>query len=133
MENKKRIIIVDDDQGTCLLLDTRLKSWGFATDVAYDGQSGLNKILHDLPDLVILDLKLPALPGEEVCRQMRKNATTEKIPVIMLTGKTADVDRVVGRVIGANLYLTKPFKAEDLLNGINQLIAGNAESGRGRP
>jgi DNA-binding response OmpR family regulator len=71
---------------------------------------------------VILDLKLPALPGEEICRQIRKNETTAKIPVIMLTGKTDDVDRVVGRVIGANIYLTKPFKPEDLFNGINQLI-----------
>jgi DNA-binding response OmpR family regulator len=122
MENKKRILIIDDDENICKLLDSRLKSWGFDTDIARDGKSGLDKIFLNPPDLVILDLKLPALPGEEICRQIRKNETTAKIPVIMLTGKTDDVDRVVGRVIGANIYLTKPFKPEDLFNGINQLI-----------
>lgn len=122
MENKKKILIIDDDHNICQLLDLRLKRCGFDTDVTFDGKSGLDKILSNPPDLVILDLKLPALPGEEICRRVRKNETTQKLPIIMLTGKSDDVNKVIGRVIGADLYLTKPFKAEDLLSGINQLI-----------
>lgn len=119
---KKKILLIDDEKNLCKLLSLFIEDWGFDIIVAHDGKDGLAKAKKESPDLIILDLMLPALPGEEVCRQIRKDEKIEKTPIIMLTAKTADVDRVIGKVIGADCYLEKPFNIEELLKEINKRL-----------
>jgi len=125
---KKKILLIEDDDSMVKILEFRLKKNGFNVVVALDGEEGMEKVKKNKLDLVILDLMLPKLPGEEVCRRMRKDRETADIPVIMLTAKALDVDRIVGKVIGADYYITKPFDPEDLLKKINKLIDGKKNS-----
>ena len=116
--DKKKILIIDDEIAIADGLKYILEEQGYCVIVANDGEEGLQKAEKDTPDLIILDLHLPKLPGEEVCRTIRKNERLNNTPIIMLTAKDLDVDRVVGRVIGANAYITKPFEMENLLKQI---------------
>jgi len=118
----KRILIADDDVQLVDMLQIRLEANGYEVITAYDGQKALEKAQTQAPDLVILDLILPKLPGEEVCREIRDNEKTTDLPIIMLTGKTSDVDRVVGKVIGANYYIPKPFEDDELLSRVKELL-----------
>ncbi|UCD15586.1 MAG: response regulator [Candidatus Omnitrophota bacterium] len=122
MEKKKKVLIVDDEVDIVKTLTYILEREGYAVYGAVDGTEGLEKVTQHMPDLIILDLRLPLLPGEEVCRRIRKDEATAKIPIIMLTAKDLDVDRVIGKVIGANYYITKPFDIKDLLGKIKSLI-----------
>jgi len=108
MEQKK-ILVVDDEADIATTIKYMLEQEGYYVCVAADGRQGLEKVKQCSPDLLILDLKLPKLPGEEVCREVRRDEKTEKLPIIMLTAKKSDTDRVIGRVIGADCYMTKPF------------------------
>lgn len=121
---KKRILIVEDEYSASKFLSLRLKKLGFEISTAFDGITGLKEALETPPDLVILDLMIPKLPGEEVCKSIRENLDEKiaRIPIIMLTGKDALVDKVVGKVIGANAYLTKPYEFEDLLKEIKRIV-----------
>lgn len=118
----KKILIVDDESDICEVLSKRLQQAGFQTIIAYDGEEALRKAAQEKPDLIILDLMLPKIPGEEVCKKIKNNAETCAIPIIMLTAKASDVDRVIGRVIGADSYIMKPYKANELLQEINRFI-----------
>lgn len=120
--NMKKILVIEDDKITCDFLASRIKRWGFEVITAYDGKEGLDKARQERPDLVLLDLRLPKLPGEEVCRQIRKFDDTKEIPIIIETAKDSDTDRVIGRVIGADCYLTKPYDSRHLLYQINRLL-----------
>lgn len=120
---RRKILLIEDDYELCEFLELHIKHWGFDLTVAHDGQDGLEKTQELHPDLVILDLGLPKLPGEEVCRQLRKDDDTAEIPILMETAKDSDVDRVVGRVIGADGYLVKPFSPQELLKEIKRIIA----------
>ena len=120
--SKKRILIVDDEPGIITMIKYFLEEKEFDVSVAYDGEEGLKKVKRDYPDLVILDLMLPKLVGEEVCRQIRSDKGTSDIPVIMLTAKNLEVDRIIGRVIGADYYMTKPFDFVELLSNIYDLL-----------
>ena len=118
----KKILVIDDDAQLVSLIQIRLEANGYEVITAYDGQEALEKIRGWMPDLIILDLMLPKLPGEEVCREVRKDEKTKNIPIIMLTGKTSDTDRVVGRVIGADCYMPKPFEVGVFLEKVKKLI-----------
>ena len=91
----------------------------------FDGATGLREAIDKIPDLLILDLMIPKLPGEEVCKALRESFDERiaKIPIIMLTGKDTLVDKVVGKVIGADAYLTKPYEFNDLLTEINRIMS----------
>jgi len=123
-ELKKKILVVDDEEEICMFLGVFFQRHGFEVVTSNDGVDGLNKIRQEKPDIVILDLMLPRLSGEEVCRELRKDEFFEAIPIIMLTGKVTDVDRVMGRVIGADCYMTKPFDINKLLEEVKKLIQG---------
>ena len=122
--NPKRILIVEDETSISKSLSHRLRALGYEVTVAENGEEGLEKVKRESPGLVILDLMLPKLPGEEVCRAIRlsENEMLAETPIIMLTAKSSDVDRIVGKVIGANSYMTKPFHADSLLKEIQRLI-----------
>ena len=118
----KKILVVDDDAQLVGLIQIRLEANDYEVITAYDGREALEKIRGQMPDLIILDLVLPRLPGEEVCREVRKGEKTKDIPIIMLTGKSSDTDRVIGRVIGADYYISKPFEASVFLEKVKELI-----------
>lgn len=122
MVNKKKVLIVEDSNLICAILEGGLREKGFEVVICHDGQCGLRVAQEENPDIIILDLILPQLPGEEVCRHIKRDPKTENIPVIMLTAKNAEADRVIGRVLGADAYIGKPFKIEDLLVQIQSLI-----------
>jgi len=124
----KKILLIDDNDALCEIIRMLLEKEGFAVAVSHDGNDGLDNIHKEKPDLVILDLGLPGLPGEEVCRRIRKDDDIAKTPVIMLTAKQEDSDRIVGRVIGADSYITKPFESEKLLKEMNRLLSRSGDN-----
>jgi DNA-binding response OmpR family regulator len=123
-DNRKSILIVEDEEGLCAVLSTALESHGFNTIVARDGEDGLKKILEKKPDLVILDLTLPKISGETICKEVKDNynKSVANIPVIIVSAKDSDTDRVHGKVLGASAYFIKPFSIEILIQKIFQLL-----------
>jgi DNA-binding response OmpR family regulator len=117
-----KILVIEDDLVLVKILALHLEKAGFILIVANDGTNGLAIAQKEAPDLIILDLILPELPGEEVCRQVRKNPKICETPIIMLTAKSEDTDRVFGRVIGADCYMTKPVEIQRLLVKVGGLI-----------
>jgi len=122
MKNKKKILIIEDDKDINRTLSLRLKMEGFEILTAHEGYEGFYKATTQAPDLIILDLKLPGLPGEEICRELRKDGKRAFLPIVMLTAKDTDVDKVIGKVIGADYYMSKPFDMEELLKKIYALL-----------
>ena len=119
----RKILIIEDSHFVCTVLEDGLTKAGFTVAIVRDGKEGLTRARKESPALIILDLILPGIPGEEICRQLKKNERTEKIPLIMLTGKTGDADRVLGRVLGADAYIPKPFDLEHLLDTVDLLLS----------
>lgn len=119
----KKILVIEDEMAMANLLRIELNQSGYDVVCAHDGEDGFSKYLTERPDLIILDIMLPKLNGYEVCRKIRREKEDSRTPIIMLTAKKGDVDRIVGGVIGAQRYLTKPFEAEHLLNEIKELLS----------
>jgi len=116
------ILIIEDDRDIVETLEYNLKKDGFRTTKAYDGAAGLKAAEEKLPALIILDLMLPIIEGLEVCRRLKKNPKTANIPVIMLTAKGTETDKVVGLEVGADDYLTKPFSNKELIARIKTIL-----------
>lgn len=121
---KKRILIIEDEYSASKFLSMRLKNLGFMVSAAFDGMTGLKEATETIPDLIILDLMIPKLPGEEVCKALRESFDEKlvQIPIIMLTGKDSVVDKILGKVIGADAYLTKPYEFSDLFEVIKKIL-----------
>lgn len=109
MSDMSRILIVEDDPSLVELLKYNLETEGFDVSVARDGEGGLEAIDTQDPDLVVLDWMLPNMSGIEICRQMRQRTATRSTPVIMLTAKGEETDRIRGLETGADDYIVKPF------------------------
>jgi two-component system phosphate regulon response regulator PhoB len=109
------VLLVDDEKDLLSLLDFNLRAAGFETTLATTGEQALRELRRKVPDLVLLDLMLPDLSGTEVCRQIKGDARTKHVPVVMLTAKGDEVDRVVGFEMGADDYVTKPFSVRELI------------------
>jgi two-component system phosphate regulon response regulator PhoB len=118
---KSRILLIEDERGLTDVLSYNLNREGYETLVAHDGSEGLRKAQMQLPDLVILDIMLPGIDGLEVCRQLRAGKQTSKIPILMLTAKSEEMDQVVGFTVGADDYVTKPFSVKVLLERVRAL------------
>lgn len=108
----KKILVVDDEQPIADILEFNLKKEGYQVTVAYDGEEALAKVEEDLPDLILLDVMLPQKDGMEVCREIRKKYN---MPIIMLTAKDSEIDKVLGLEMGADDYVTKPFSNRELI------------------
>ena len=119
---KKKILVGDDEVDFLKVLKLNLEDNCYEVVTAFDGEEALKKIKSENPDAVILDIMLPKLNGEEVCKVIRNDPVFGETPVIMVTGKATDVDRIVGRVIGADIYITKPFDFKQLLSAIKKLL-----------
>jgi DNA-binding response OmpR family regulator len=118
----QKILIVEDNPGVSEIMARALQRAGYHIFCAADGIEALRLVEKEMPDLILLDLGIPKLPGEEVCRAVRRSEKTRDIPIIMVTGKTRDVDKVFGKVIGANQYITKPFDIEYLVKSVKDLF-----------
>jgi two-component system phosphate regulon response regulator PhoB len=119
----KLILIVDDEPDLLVTLDYNLKKEGFQTRTAANGKAALEAALQEpLPDLVLLDLMLPDMSGTEVCRTLRSQEATRSIPVVMLTAKGEEIDRVVGFEVGADDYVIKPFSVRELVLRVQAVL-----------
>jgi len=118
----KKILVVEDDQDLVGLLKYNLEQEGFRVNYATDGSVAIPSIRKYLPDLLILDLMLPGMDGLEVCRQIRQSNKHMALPVLMLTARGEEADRVVGLELGADDYVTKPFSLRELIARVRALL-----------
>lgn len=116
------IVIVEDEANIVELVKYNLDREGYRTLYANDGRKGLELIKQELPDLVILDLMLPELDGLSVCKQLRSDTQTKSIPIIILTAKSEEADRVLGLEMGADDYVTKPFSPRELVARVRAVL-----------
>ena len=128
MSDKGRILLVDDEPSIVKMVGKRLEVEGYQVLVAMDGQDGLKKAQTEAPDLVILDLMLPKLNGYEVCTMLKQDARYQKTPVLMFSAKAQEKDEKLGLECGADAYMRKPFKAQELLDQVRVLLVRSAPS-----
>lgn len=119
---KQTILIIEDEQDIRELLVYNLQKDGYATLASGDGKDGLDIARSKLPDLILLDLMLPGLDGLSVCKELERRQNTANIPIIMLTAKGEEMDRVVGLELGADDYMVKPFSVRELLLRIRNIL-----------
>jgi two-component system phosphate regulon response regulator PhoB len=124
------VLIVEDERDLLSLLDFNLRQAGFETLLAGTAEEALAHVRRAVPDLVVLDLMLPDLPGTEVCRRLKGSDRTRQVPVVMLTAKGEEVDRVVGFELGADDYVTKPFSVRELVLRLKAVLRRAAGPGR---
>ncbi len=117
-----RILVVDDDKQIVRLVRSYLEKEGYQVFVAYDGETALHIIRHDQPDLVVLDLMLPDKDGWEITRLVRSDPTLIKLPIIMLTARVEDSDKIVGLELGADDYITKPFNPREVVARVRAVL-----------
>ncbi len=118
----KKILIIEDELNIYELIKFNLETHGFEVDGVQDGALAIDKILDVLPDLIILDLMLPGKDGISICREIRENAIISYIPIIMLTAKSEEFDKVLGLEIGADDYITKPFGVKELCARVKAVL-----------
>jgi len=117
-----KVVVVDDDPHVIESLSVLLRDEGFDVVATQDGAGALEKIRTEAPSLVILDLMLPHMPGMDICRALKNDPTTQDIPVIMLTGRAREGDKIHGLEAGADDYVTKPFNPRELVLRINRAL-----------
>lgn len=124
MSYKKKIFFVEDDRDIFELIKTHLSSNGYLYQGFSNGNDFFKALLEDkkkLPDLILLDLMLPDIDGIEICKQIRGNKKTEHVPIIILTARVEEIDKILGLEIGADDYMTKPFSVRELMARIKAL------------
>ena len=125
--NKETILIVEDEKNIIELLKYNLEKEGFRTLVAMRGDRGLETVIREKPGLILLDLMLPGFDGLEICKTIRQNPKTAAIPIIMLTAKTEEADKVIGLELGADDYITKPFSPRELMARVKAVLRRKLE------
>jgi len=120
--SKATVLVIDDEADLIELVGYNLEKEGYAVIGAADGESGFAQAVGEKPDVIVVDLMLPGIDGLEVCRMLRAEGTTSRIPIIMLTAKAAEADRIVGLELGADDYMTKPFSPRELMARIKALL-----------
>jgi DNA-binding response OmpR family regulator len=119
---QKKIFIVEDDPDIVDLLVHYLTREGYTVGTASDGRSGMHQIRGNPPDLLILDLMLPELDGLEICKALRSNPDSSALPILMLTAKAEETDKIIGLELGADDYMTKPFSPKELVARVKTLL-----------
>ncbi len=120
---RETILIVEDEKDIVKMLEYNLKKEGFKTLTAYDGEDALYSANSEHPDLILLDLMLPGIDGLEVSKTLKKDTKTASIPVIMLTAKSQESDKIIGLELGADDYITKPFSPRELIARIKAVLS----------
>jgi DNA-binding response OmpR family regulator len=123
-KGKKSILVVEDEKSIAQILAFNLMQAGYAYDIAFDGEEGLNKALAGDFDLILLDIMLPKMDGFEVCRRVRERLAT---PIIMVTARQDEIDKIFGLDVGADDYVTKPFNTKELLARIAVALRGTTK------
>ncbi len=118
----KRVLIIEDDRDIVELVRYNLASEGFQVSAVHDGSTGLAQVKKSPPDLLLLDLMLPKLSGLEVCKEIRRDPTLNRLPILMLTARGDEADRIVGLEMGADDYVTKPFSPRELVARVKALL-----------
>src|SRR5881227_733806 len=129
----KTILIVEDERDVVDLLTLSLRKAGFVTSTTTDGAAGLHKARTEKPAFIVLDLMLPKMPGLEVCKILKSDPATRQIPIMMLTARAEEIDRIVGLEFGADDYVTKPFSPREVVLRIKAILRraeGGAEDER---
>jgi phosphate regulon transcriptional regulator PhoB len=119
---KGQVLVIDDEKDLIELARYNLEKDGFEVKSAQDGESGLAAAINGHPDIILIDLMLPGIDGLDVCRSLRADNRTARIPIIMLTAKSAESDRVLGLELGADDYVTKPFSPRELIARIKAVL-----------
>lgn len=129
----KTILIIEDEKDLAELVAFNLQKEGYRTVTAHDGTSGLEEARTRLPDLILLDLMLPGVMGTDICKTLKKTEKTSHIPIIMLTARGEEIDRVVGFEVGADDYVVKPFSTRELLLRVKAVLRrGSPEKAEGK-
>lgn len=131
---KNNVLIVDDEQDVLQLVEANLRRAGYSIMTSKDGRHALAMARNERPDIMILDLMLPSMSGLDVCKALKGDAATAKLPILMLTAKDEEIDKVVGFELGADDYMTKPFSPRELVLRVNALqrrCAGWQREGNG--
>ena len=119
---RPKVLVVDDEPEAVELVEFNLRQGGFDVAVAADGAEALKKARGLMPSLIVLDLMLPEVDGLEVCKMLRRDSATAKVPIIMLTAKAAEIDRILGLELGADDYITKPFSPRELVLRVKRIL-----------
>ena len=119
---KQKVLVVDDEENIRMLVKFNLEKAGYEVLEASDGNKAIETAVNSTPDIVILDLMLPGIDGLEVCRNLKRHPRTAAIPIIMLTAKSDEIDRVIGLELGADDYMTKPFSQRELVARIKAVL-----------
>ena len=123
---KTKILVVDDEPDALELIEVNLKGAGYEVLSAANGRQALDKARATLPALILLDVMLPEVDGLEVCKSLRRDPRDRSIPIIMLTARAAEIDRVLGLELGADDYVTKPFSPRELILRVKNLLKRRA-------
>jgi two-component system phosphate regulon response regulator PhoB len=129
MSDKKKVLIVEDEKDIRELVLLHLEKAGFQTFSARDGKEAFRKIQDSRPDLIVLDLMLPELDGKELTKTLKAREDTKEIPIVMLTAKSEEVDRIVGFELGADDYIPKPFSPKELVLRVQAVLKRTEKKG----
>lgn len=121
----EKILVIDDELNIVELLKYNLVLGGYKVLYSLNGKEGLNLAVENKPDLILLDVMLPEMDGFDVCKEMKKNKEIENIPIIMLTAKADEFDKILGLELGADDYITKPFSVRELLARVKVVLRRN--------
>ena len=124
--NRKKILVVDDDRQVSLALSIRLKAADYDVDVAGDGEGGLQKLAASVPDVVLLDMRMPGIDGLEVIRQMKQDPRLANIPVIFVSANAQETAKRAALSAGGKIFLEKPFESRALLEAIQRVLEHNS-------
>lgn len=124
MNTKKRILIIEDEEQMVEMLKIRLEANNYEVISTHDGKQGLEMAQKQNPDLIILDLMIPKMDGFKVCGLLKKDARYARIPIVMFTARAQESDKRMGKEVGADAYITKPFEPKALLEKIEELLKG---------
>lgn len=130
LSGKKTVLLVDDEPDIGELLKYNLEQEGYEVTAFREGESALAEIKEKAFDLIVLDLMLPGISGLDICRQLKRDSKTESIPIIMLTAKSTETDKIVGLEIGADDYITKPFSPREVVARVKAVLRRSEDVGK---
>jgi two-component system phosphate regulon response regulator PhoB len=129
----EKILVIEDDKDIAELVEFNLRAENYRVEISHNGREGLQRAQKGPPDLILLDLMLPDLNGLEVCKELKRDRRTQHIPIIMVTAKGAELDRVVGFELGADDYLAKPFSIRELTLRVKAILRRAQGKGQEQP
>ncbi len=115
------VLVVDDTPSQLELMNIYLQDGGYNVITAGDAQDALVKAENDLPDIILTDIVMPGMSGFEFCRQLKRNPVTQKLPIVICSSKNKEIDKIWGRRQGAEIYLTKPFSKQELIQALKSI------------